>query len=222
MTPDNAFGSLLDDSPSEERERLYRIKGELRLRDNDALWDVLKALGYYDRLYREYPARISEEAQRVLIEAQKTFAAEMQMEASRARGTLVEMVAHTSAELAAQMAGRKLRWHGIAAAIAALVLFGGICMAAGASLGSAGGPSWIRPPDGSSIPLRITAGVLGAPAGWMAFALLLPLAVFEAMKSWKVARAPTVSRQERVMAGMATGTYAAGALACVTLLLMVL
>jgi len=38
----------------------------------------------------------------------KTFAAEMQLEASRARGTLVEMVAHTSAELAAQMAGRKL------------------------------------------------------------------------------------------------------------------
>jgi len=76
------------------------------------------------------------------------------------------------------------------------------------------------PSAGSSIPLRITAGILGAPAGWMAFALLLPLAVFEAKKSWKAARVPTASRRERVLAGVAAGTYAASALASLTLLSM--
>jgi hypothetical protein len=59
----DAFARLLGRQPSDaERERLHRLRAELGLRGNDALWLVLVALQYHLTLYQSIPARIERAA----------------------------------------------------------------------------------------------------------------------------------------------------------------
>jgi hypothetical protein len=59
----DAFARLLGRQPSDaEREQLHRLRAELGLRGNDALWLVLVALQYHLTLYQSIPARIERAA----------------------------------------------------------------------------------------------------------------------------------------------------------------
>jgi hypothetical protein len=59
---DEAFAKVVGRQASEqERERLYRLREALGLRDNDAFWSIVLALEYYDAFFRQYPAQLAEE-----------------------------------------------------------------------------------------------------------------------------------------------------------------
>ena len=61
---EQSFARLLGRQPTEhERDRLRRIKDELGIADNDALWSVLLALNYHTALYEAMPARIEQAAE---------------------------------------------------------------------------------------------------------------------------------------------------------------
>jgi hypothetical protein len=50
---ETAFMKLVGRRPSEEeRQRLYRLRDGLALKDNDAIWSIIMALDHYDALYR--------------------------------------------------------------------------------------------------------------------------------------------------------------------------
>ena len=205
-----------------ERERLHRLRDALGLGDNDALWTVVMALEHYDRLYREYPARLGEETAKAIEGARAAFAAAAAVEAARAGAALAEQVAHTSAKLARRLAERPVAVPWVAAAGAAWVLFGAVCMAAGAHLGSGPRPFWIAPAPARAGGADLLRGVLGAPAGWMAFLLLLPGAAAGARTGWRIAHRDEDVVRERVLGWSLVAGCALGALACLVLLAEVL
>jgi hypothetical protein len=87
----SSFERVLDKKATDEEvRRLYEVKEALKLDDNDAMWVVLFALEHYDGLYREYPARIAEEARRTLEEVRGGFADAARLEAKRAHRRLAE------------------------------------------------------------------------------------------------------------------------------------
>jgi hypothetical protein len=59
----------------EERQRLYRLRDALGIRDNDAFWSIVMALEYYDSFFRQYPAQLAEHTERCIEDARTAFAA---------------------------------------------------------------------------------------------------------------------------------------------------
>jgi hypothetical protein len=175
----------------EEVRRLYEVKEALGLADNDALWVVLLALEHYDRLYRGYPARISEEAERTLGEVRKRFAEAAGIEAKRAHRKLAEAVADAAVKIASKRTDAS-RLQGFAAAGASMVSFGGLCLSMGYALGSGRIPPWAHGAGAR----RLIAAAVGAPAGWMLLLLLLPLAGHWGRLGWAAARAPQATAKE--------------------------
>lgn len=56
---EKAMEALIGREPtSAEIEKFYRIKDELGIGNHDAIWSILLALGHYETLYGEIPARI--------------------------------------------------------------------------------------------------------------------------------------------------------------------
>ena len=70
---EQSFARLLGRQPTErERDRLRRIKDELGIADNDALWSVLLALNYHTALYEAMPARIEQAAEHAVRKVRRT------------------------------------------------------------------------------------------------------------------------------------------------------
>jgi hypothetical protein len=205
-----------------ERERLYRIRDALEVHDNDALWTIVMALEHYDSLYRRYPEQLATETTRAIEGARQAFADAATSEAAKVHGVLARQVARTSAELAKKLAERPVGVPWIAAAGAALVVFGAICLSAGVVLGSGARPFWMtrgRTPGGW---LGALGMVLGAPAGWMAFALLLPAAGYGAWNGWRLVRAEESESVDRWVGWIMVGASVFGAVGCVVVLAEVL
>jgi hypothetical protein len=169
--PTDPFSQLLGRKPTrEERERLQRIKSALKLSDNDALWSVLVALEYYDSLYREYPRNIADEV-RSCINAARTLQGEGGGQESSTRTSRGSLSATTLGP----------SWW-LPAFLAHQVLFGSVCMTAGFTIGTSGHAVWSdRPAHGAA---KVLTSLLGAPSGWMMFALLLPFTVASARAGW--------------------------------------
>ncbi len=224
MTLEESFAKAVGRPPTDaQRERLQRLREALDLRDNDALWTVVFALEHYDALYREYPGRLGEETARAIAGARAAFAAAAAAEAAKVQATLAHHVARTSATLARRLAERPLRVEWMTAAGAVWVLFGAVCMAAGARIGPGGGAlgatSGGAPRSEAEVLLR---GVLGVPAGWMALVLLLPGAWGGARAGWHMARGEDGALQDRVLGWALVAGSVLGALGCVALLVEVL
>ena len=181
MATDDAFAKILGRQPSQsERDRLYRVRDALGLHDNDAFWYIVMVLEHYDSLYRDYPKQIGDEARRIIEEARRTFAVAAEEESAKAQRMLSQKVAETSVEIARKLAKRPIGVHRITALLAAVVLFGAMCMTVGYKLADGGAnPLW-PVAEAATAGGRGVAMVLGAPAGWMVFALLLPAAGFGA------------------------------------------
>ena len=84
----------------EERQRLYRLRDALGLRDNDAFWSIVMALEYYDSFFRRYPAELAEYTERCIEDARGAFAAAAERETAHVQRTLSEKVAETSVAIA--------------------------------------------------------------------------------------------------------------------------
>jgi len=199
-TVESAFARVVGRAPSVvERERLYRLRDALGLRDNDAFWSIVMALEYYDRLFRVYPERLAEVTDRVVEGAREACAAAAAREVASVQRALAQSVAETSARLARGVAERPLAVHWVTTALAAVVAFGAMCVHAGYELALRGQPFWIVDRQHGSGVRMALASILAAPAGWMVLALLLPAAVHGVRFGSRLAGDPDASTSERVL-----------------------
>jgi hypothetical protein len=219
VSVEEAFAKLVGRQASpDERERLYRLRDALGMHDNDAFWSIVMALEHYDALFRVYPAQLSAETRRCIDEARTAFAAAAQSEAAHVHRTLSEKVAETSVQIARKLADRPIAVHWVATALAAVVAFGSLCVAAGYNLATAAKPPWVHAEQGQGGATRILAAIAALPAGWMLFALLIPLAATGVRTGWTTAADPTAERGARVFGGCLVAACVVGCIACVVML----
>jgi hypothetical protein len=215
-SPEDAFGKLLGRQPTDkERDRLYRVRDALGIRENDAFWYIVMMLEFYDSLYLGYPARMAEAAEAAIERARGAFEAAAVAESARMRRLLAEELGRG----AAAKPGVKLEeiMAAVGAVLGSVVLFGGVCMSAGVALGSRAGARGSWDVGGGNVWLQLVAKVLNIPAGWMAFALLLPGLVHGGRLGWRLTRLGS-SRAERVGGWGLLGVSVVGGMACVVVL----
>ena len=123
-SPEEAFAKLLGrQATDKERERLYRVRDALGMRENDAFWYIVMILEFYDSLYLSYPARMTEAAEVAIERARGAFEAAAVAESARVRGLLADEVARRAAAKPGVELGGVLAVAG--AGLAVVVLFGG-------------------------------------------------------------------------------------------------
>jgi hypothetical protein len=201
----------------EERQRLYRLRDALGLRDNDAFWSIVMALEYYDSFFRRYPAELAEHTERCIEDARGAFAAAAEREAAHAQRTLSEKVAETSIAIARRLAERPVGLQRVTMLLAAVVAFGALCVSAGYSLAAPVKPFWVTSTETLTPLQREAAVVLSAPAGWMVFGLLLPVAVYGARVGWLTA-SETTERREKIIGWGIVAACAFASTACAVML----
>lgn len=129
---EDSFAKLLGRQPSDaDRQRLYRVRDALGLKNNDALWLVLMALQHYETLYTKIPASIKSAAQ----ESAQGAAAQAQSEVNKAVAALVPTVEKAVGKAAAGAAGRVKLGESMLSIWAGMIALG-ITLALGWLLGS--------------------------------------------------------------------------------------
>lgn len=218
MSLEETFAKVVGRRASdEERQRLYRLRDALGLRDNDAFWSIVMALEYYDSFFRRYPAQLAECTERCIEDARAAFAAAAEREAALAQRTLSEKVAETSVAIARRLADKPVGLHRVTMVLATVVAFGALCVRAGYSLSGPERPFWATRMETVAPLQREAAEVLAAPAGWMMFALLLPAAAYGARVGWLTV-SETTERREKILGwGIVTACVFASA-ACAVML----
>ena len=140
---DTAFGQLLGRQPTDaEKQKLYRARDPLRIKDNDALWILLMVLGDYETLYEKVPAMMVRAANDVTANVQKTADAQIKATSARVQAELGAAVAKTASEMAGQRTtAEKWQWAAVAfaAALIALVMVGWFGFRKGVETGYARG-----------------------------------------------------------------------------------
>lgn len=127
---EDAFGKLvgqaLDDAA---RDRLYRVRDALGIRNNDALWIVLMALQHYENLYEKFPRLIAQSAKEALVEFKVAADAAAKSSIEVSKADLTRSVGVMALELARKMNGKQESgWRWVAAALGAVL----ICVIVGA------------------------------------------------------------------------------------------
>jgi hypothetical protein len=81
VTLEETFAKVVGrDASDDERQRLYRLRDSLGLRDNDAFWSIVMALEYYDSFFRRHPAELADYTERCIEDARAAFAAAAERE----------------------------------------------------------------------------------------------------------------------------------------------
>jgi hypothetical protein len=164
--PEDRFQALMGRAlRREDRERLEKIRKALGIRANDAVWDVMIAMDYHLQLYAAVPRELAAQRQKMVSELRSITDGRGQ-ESRRAAGGPLSRLWPFCGESAVRGA--------------TAIAFGAICIAAGYSMAARG-----RPPWGATRPL---GEVLGAPAGWLIFLILLPVASRWVRAGWAAAR----------------------------------
>jgi hypothetical protein len=136
---------------------------------------------------------------------------------------LSEKVAETSVAIARRLAERPVGLHRVTAALAMVVAFGALCTAAGYTFGTDPRPLLLASGGGSRPGAeRVLSVVLGMPAGWMIFALLVPVAAVGAKAGWGAASDELAERRERILGWCLVGVCVAGCVASAVVLAKVL
>jgi hypothetical protein len=214
LSLEDTFRKLHGKPPSGDQLRwLVNVQATLGLHDNDAFWFVVLMLEHYNGLYQQYPTTMAEEAARAIEGARAAFADAARAEAAQARRKLVEDVTKTSSEIARRVAETPFTLHRITVALALLVAFGSLCLVAGYHLASGARPFWVN----EHARYRAVSTVLGAPAGWMSFALMLPVAVHALRSGWS-AVADAVDRTDKVAGWGLMAISIAATTACAVML----
>jgi hypothetical protein len=220
---EDVFSKVVGRQASElERERLYRLREALGLSDNDAFWGIIMALEYYDSFFRRYPRQVAEETAKTIEGARAAFALAAEKEAAQVHRMLSQQVAQTSVEIARKLAERPFALHRVTVVLAAVVGFGALCVGAGYGWAEAGPPFWIARSGEMQGAARILSAVLGVPAGWMVFALILPAAVHGTRVGWAAASEETAASSQRVLGWILAILSIAGSVACASMLAKVL
>jgi hypothetical protein len=223
VSVEEAFAKVVGRQASEaERTRLYRLRDALGLRDNDAFWSIVMALEHYDSFFRQYPTQLAEETARAIESARAAFAVAAEKEAAEVQRVLSERVAETSVEIARKLAERPVGLHRVTTLLAAVVAFGALCTAAGYSLAAAPRPFSVTMERSRPGAEQVLAVVLAMPAGWMIFALLVPVAGVGAKAGWTAATDGLAERRERILGGCLVAACVAGSVASAVVLAKVL
>jgi hypothetical protein len=113
-----SFEKLLGMLPTdEERQDLFRARGALNIKNNDALWPLLVMLRHYQTIYATIPGLIKQTVTEVLRQARKTAEADLKAASARAEADLARSVANTAVEIADKRASTK-RWQWISVSLA--------------------------------------------------------------------------------------------------------
>ncbi len=223
MSVEEAFAKVVGRQASEaERARLYRLRDALGLRDNDAFWSIVMALEHYDAFFRQYPAQLAEETARAIEGARAAFAVAAQKEATEVQRVLSTKVAETSVAIARKLAERPVGLHRVTTLLAAVVAFGALCTAAGYRLAAAPRPFPVATERSRPGVEQVLAEVLAIPAGWMIFALLVPVAAVGAKAGWTAVTDGLAERRERILGGCLVVACVTGGVASAVLLAKVL
>lgn len=220
MSLPELFEQLVGHAPSaEERDRLERIQSIVGMRDNDAFGAIVATLEQYNGFFAGYPAKISAETGRILSDARATLAALAKAELTECQSALVRHVTEASLELSRQRLARGVTAPEVTLAAASLVTFGAICVTAGYNLASRARPIWMsaRAPEHGLE--HVASAVLGAPAGWIVFVLLLPGAAYGVRYGWAIAREAGVPWWHRASGWGLVTLSTVGALSLILLLL---
>ena len=118
----------------QERERLYRLRDALGLRDNDAFWSIVMALEHYDSFFRHTRRSSPSRRARCIESARAAFAVAAEKEAAQVQRMLSEKVAETSVEIARKLAEQSCGPAPGHDGLGAVVAFGALCVTAGYSL----------------------------------------------------------------------------------------
>jgi hypothetical protein len=213
------FEQLVGRKASEpERARLYRLRDVLGLRDNDAFWAIIMALEHYDSLFRAYPAQVAEAAGRTMENVRAVCEAAAQAHVATMRRVVAEEVPDTSAALERKVADRPITIHQVTIALATVVAFGSLCVHAGYELAASGRPFWLPATPPASSASRALLCLLSLPAGWMIFALMIPVAIHGANFGRRIARDPLALRHDRTLGWCIVVCCLLGLVACVLLL----
>ena len=219
VSVEEVFAKVLGRQASEqERERLYRLRDALGLRDNDAFWSIVMALEHYDAFFRAYPAQLAEETARCIEGARRAFAVAAEKEAAEVQRVLSEKVAAASVEIARKLAEKPVGLHRVTMATGAVVAFGALCVSSGYSLALPDKPFWVSKDASLGGAERVLAVVLGAPAGWMVFALLVPVAMHGAKVGWGVALDVAAEGRDKVVGWGLVLACVSGCVACAAIL----
>lgn len=219
---ESTFEQLVGRQATEpERERLHRVRQVLGLRDNDAFWAIVMALEHYDALFREYPEQLAEVTAHAVENVRAACAAAAREEVAAVQHSLAAKVAETSVELARQLADKPVGIHRVTAALAAVVALGSLCVHAGYTIAVTGTPAWVHGPPDGPMGVRALQSVLSVPAGWMVFALLVPVAARGAIFGWRLAFDPLGDWHERAIGWCIVGCCVLGAGACAVLLVRI-
>jgi hypothetical protein len=172
ITLEDSFTSLLGRQPSDkERQALLRTRDALNLKNNDALWLVLMALGHYETIYCRFPALIARAAADVTEKARTVAEGEVKAASSRLHAKLAETVAKSALDIADRAASTK-RWQWVSTclivAASAFLVVGGWSYRTGHRSGYASGRA-----DGYSDAHdeRAAAAWANTPEGQLAYGL---------------------------------------------------
>jgi hypothetical protein len=201
-----------------ERARLYRLRDVLGLRDNDAFWAIVMALEHYDALFREYPAQLARLTERTVENVRTACGAAAHEQVAQVQRMLADKVADTSAMLARKLVDKPFAIHQLTAALAAVVAFGSLCVHAGYELAAPGKPWWVRAPPDPWTPSRALLCLLTVPAGWMVFALMIPVAIHAASFGWRIAADPSALRRDQAVGWCIVACGLLGMFACALVL----
>ena len=122
----NSFTQLLGRQPSDaEKQALYRAKDALGIKNNDALWQVLIALQFYQTQYEKMPAEIARAADEVTASVRAAAQAEAHAAMQTVKAELIKAVANSANKVADQVAGKvKTQWK-VACVVVVTVCLGG-------------------------------------------------------------------------------------------------
>jgi hypothetical protein len=169
---EEAFGKLLGRQPSDkEKQDLYRARDALQLRENDALWLLLMALGHYERIYGQLPELIRETARETLTRVKEAADAQLRACAAATERELAEAIGRTADRIARETArGRMLRWAAIClvASVVSLGVVGWSAYRAGHAAGHARG--WAQAYR-ATVDEKAAAAWANTPEGRLAFGL---------------------------------------------------
>jgi len=116
---DDSWAHLLGHQPTDkDKQDLYRVRDALKLKATDAVWLLLMALQYYQKLYEQFPAQIAGAARDVTKSVRAAAEAEAKAAQAETKKALTEAVHQAAVRSAHDAAGAEIvKWVSISAGV---------------------------------------------------------------------------------------------------------
>lgn len=165
---EDSWTRLVGQQPTDkDKQTLYRVRDATHLKPTDAIWELLIALQYYEKLYEQFPARIAEAARAVTQGVRAAAEAEARAAQSATKRALFEAVREAAVKSARYTAGAALaKW--VSVAVGGVVLLGWAAFSHGQAKGRAVGENIAKKECAALVAASSWANT---PEGHLAFSL---------------------------------------------------